>query len=290
MLTDRASFAALASCVAIAVLGPVVAARAVPDPGAPAAGPAADVVTTLRDPGIVEASALVSRPKAPRRAYVVNDKGNAPVVYRVDLDTGETTGTVRLTGVEVVDPEAMAAGVRGTLWVGDIGDNGDTQRSTITLYEVPYPGLGDESARLEGVDLRYPDGAHDAEALLLDRTSGTRWIVTKQDGRVYRVPAAAGTSGTTELVRVTGVSRPTTITDGVVLAGGRGVVLRGYGSATVYDLPGWDRVGAFDLPAQPQGEAITQRGTGRTLLVTHEGVYPEVARTLVPRTIWRRLG
>lgn len=262
--------------------------QAAPDPS-PAVR-AAEVVATLQDPRIVEASALVSQSGRPLRAYVVNDKGNAPLVYGVDLADGTTRGTVLLDGVAVVDLEALAEGAGGTLWVGDVGDN-DSVRATIVLYRVPYPGVGDTTLSPSGVALRYPDGPHDAEALLVDRSNGARWVVTKAaSGQVYRVPDDAGTDVTATLVPVGGVDVLPRVTDGVVLAGGRGVVLRGYRSAAVYDLPGWERVGTFPLPAQPQGEAIAQRGTGRHLLLTTEGQHPAVLGTSVPGAVWRRLG
>ena len=277
------------ACATAVLAGAAVSAapaQARPAPGSLAAPIV--VVTTLTDDRIVEASALVSGSATDGRACVANDKGNAPLVYCVDLETGQTYGTVRMDGVEVVDSEAMAAAGDGKVWLGDIGDN-DEVRETVNLMRAPYPDAGASSVRPRVVPLRYPDGPHDAETLLVNRSTGVRWIVTKEDtAGVYRVPADAGPEATSTLVEVAGVNAPANVTDGVVLRGGRGLVLRTHDIATVYDLPGWQRIGAFALPPQPQGEAITHEH-GRALLITSEGLHPDVLRARIPRALWRQL-
>lgn len=273
----------------VALLPVGAAASAGPEPAPPAPTAAAEVVTRLRDPRIVEASSIVVRSSAQQRAYIANDRGNDPRVFAVDLRNGSTIGSTVLRGIDVLDPEAMAATGKGRLWVGDVGNNA-LFRTTVTLYELPFPGRGGRTYRPEGVVARYPDGRHDAEALLAHPSSGARWVVTKDvAGGIYRIPDAADGTGVATMNRVRGVSLIKTVTDGVVLAGGRGVVLRGYHNAALYDLPSWRWLGTFALPDHPRGEAIAQQGTGRSLLVTSEGQYPRVLRTKIPQPLWRRL-
>ena len=67
----------------------------------------------------------------------------------------------RTAKVDPYDAEDLAVGPDGSLWVGDTGDN-EQRRSTVALIVVPARG------EPELHRLTYPDGPHDAEALLVD--------------------------------------------------------------------------------------------------------------------------
>ena len=80
---------------------------------------------------------------------------------------------------------------RPLLYVGDIGDNA-SRRASVDVYRVAEPRVGDgATAPAARLRLRYPDGAHDAEALLVDPLRGDLVIVTKALGaaRAYRASA-----------------------------------------------------------------------------------------------------
>ena len=67
--------------------------------------------------------------------------------------------------------------------MGDIGDN-EATRAEINVYRVseptvPGPGGTAASAASERIVLRYADGPHDAEALLVDARNGDLVIITK---------------------------------------------------------------------------------------------------------------
>ncbi|MEM9134727.1 MAG: hypothetical protein AAGE88_20425 [Actinomycetota bacterium] len=83
-----------------------------------------------------------------------------------------------------VDIEDMAL-TGGFVYLADIGDN-NAQRSGVTLYRFPEPDLPADGGVLtvapevvEVAPLAYPDGATDAEALLVDPRSGQVAIVAK---------------------------------------------------------------------------------------------------------------
>ena len=172
------------------------------------------------------------------------------MVYGLDLHNGRTAGSVHLVGARVRDLEAMAAGRHQSLWLGDIGDNSH-RRGTVHLFNVPVPRRGPRWVRPDSVRLRYPDGRHNAEAMIVNRRSGAKWIITKDKvGHVYRVPPHAGSHGTATMRRLPGVSTQAYVTDGVVLAGGRTALLRNYGVAGIYRLPSWRQIGLFRLPWQ----------------------------------------
>lgn len=225
---------------------------------------AAEVATTLRDGAIDESSGAVVRGG---RMFTVNDSGDGPYVYEVDLGTGETTGVTTFAGEEPEDVEALAPGRGGAVWVGDIGDN-RRSRGSVRLHRlVPVPGGGDVAAA--AFDLVYPDRQHDAEALLVHPRTGRVLVVTKAfSGAVYAAPRRLEPGQTHELERVASV--PGLVTDGTFLPSGDRVLLRTYGSAAVYTYPGFEPVVDFELPTQEQGEAVAVGGDGRVYL-TSEG-------------------
>ena len=115
--------------------------------------------------------------------WAMADGGRRVVLHRLDPDTCAVVET-RTASVDPYDAEDLAAAPDGTLWVGDIGDN-DRRRATVAVIVVPARG----PAQLHR--LTYPDGAHDAEALLL-APDGTPYVVTKEvlgASHLYR-PAA----------------------------------------------------------------------------------------------------
>ena len=127
-----------------------------------------------------------------------------------------------------------ACGNGTCLYVADIGDN-NAKRRDITIYRVPEPAKAGGSAQVDGVfRASYPDGAHDAEALLA-APDGTLYIVTKGDtGHValYRFPRELRNGTTMRLERVgepLSKGQPAAdarITDGAISPDGEWVVLR----------------------------------------------------------------
>jgi hypothetical protein len=140
--------------------------------------------------------------------------------------------------------------------------------------------------------LTYPDGPHDAEALLLDR-DGIPYVVTKEalgSSGVYRPAGPMATPGPTSLELVTrvgfnrtdttggpmGAIGSTVVTGGATSADGSVVALRTYTDAYLFAAPDGDLIAALGrepvrvpLPGEPQGEAIAFEPDG-TLLSASE--------------------
>jgi hypothetical protein len=131
--------------------------------------------------------------------------------------------------------------------------------------------------------LRYADGSHNAEALLVDPRSNRLYVATKQEagGGLYRAPSPLRTDQINILHRVASV--PPVVTDGAFAPNGRLFVLRDYQGAYVYRAPG-RRVGSFELPLQFQGESITVTADGRSILAGSEGPESEVWRVPLPES------
>lgn len=255
----------------VVVLGAVLAAcpgSATADEPAPSR-----VLFTIADDDIVESSGLVD---AGRTVYTINDSGNDPVLFGMDPRTGRTVSRTTFAD-DADDVEAVAPGRRGTVWVGDIGDNRE-RRDDVAVYRVT-PGHGHATR----FTLSYPDGAHDAETLLVRPRTGRVFVVSKSTfgGTVYAAPAVLRTDGTNRMRtfgRVAGL-----VTDGAFFPDGRHVLLRTYGTASVYTFPGFEPTGTVRLPAQRQGEGISVSRSGR-VLVSSEGVHTDVLEVTLPRS------
>lgn len=226
------------------------------------------------DPEIVESSGLVA---VDGLVVTTNDSGDSGRVFAVDPGSGRTVGTTSWPG-EPVDVEALAPAGPGHVWVGDIGDNRRV-RDTAEVLRVPV-GRGDVAASPEAYQLVYPDGEHDAEALLSHPLTGRLFVVTKGvfAGTVYAAPLRLRPDRPNRLAAVG--EAPGIVTDAAFLPGGGGVVLRTYSSAHLLSLPSWQPVTSWELPRQDQGEGIAL--SGRHLLISTEGVRSRVLEVDLP--------
>ncbi|MGH3445800.1 MAG: hypothetical protein ACRDPB_10535, partial [Nocardioidaceae bacterium] len=175
---------------------------------------------------VIESSGLVDEG---RLLLTVNDSGDGPYVYAIDRRTGRLVGVTTYSSGDVTDVESMAPGRGGTVWVGDTGDNRET-RDQIAVYHVPPVGRGEHTVAAKRFALTYPDGAHNAEAILVQPHSGRLFVVTKSvfGGTVYAAPESLSTSRTNRLsafARVSGL-----VTDAAFFPDGKHVLLRTYGT------------------------------------------------------------
>lgn len=242
-----------------------------------------DAVVTLA--GLSEASGLAVSRSAPGRLWAHNDSGE-PVLFALDA-RGSVVGQVRLSGATVEDWEAVAVGPCGggsCVYVADIGDN-EAGRRRITIYRLPEPRAVEGSVAVADVyHATYPDGPHDAEALLI-AGDGRLHIVTKGETgpvTIYRFPAQLQSGASMRLERVgTPASGKTDaesrVTDGAVSPDGQWVVLRTRSSLSFYRaselLAGqWRVASRVNLTSlkEPQGEGVAL-GADNTVFVAGEG-------------------
>jgi hypothetical protein len=175
------------------------------------------------------------------------------------------------------------------VWVGDLGDNRHA-RGSVQVYRVPLgDARGERAVDAASFELAYPDGARDAEALLVHPRTGQVLVVSKEltGGTVYAAPRPLDPHAVNRLRAVGRV--PGLVTDGAFFPDGKHLVLRTYGTAAVYTWPGLDRVGTFGLPAQEQGEAVAVSPAGEVLIGT-EGAYTQVLRIALPPAVARAVG
>jgi hypothetical protein len=240
------------------------------------------VVMTLQDPTLLESSGLAVSATHPGVLWTHNDGGSVAQVLAVDRH-GSTVATVTLAGIDPYDPEALAPGTDGqgrpALFLGDLGDN-RRSRPDVSVFRFREPTrLADATVPARWYRFTYPDGPHDAEALLVD-PDGRILVATKaiSGAALYQAPLKPVTQaqGTNVLTRLADV--PALVTDGAYLPDGR-FVLRTYTSVYVYDRPGHE-VASAPLPSQPQGESVA--ADGDRLLVGSEGARSTVLAVPVP--------
>ncbi len=128
-----------------------------------------------------------------------NDSGDEARFFAMSSD-GDDLGTIRLTGASANDWEAMAIGPcedQICLYIGDVGDN-NAARNDVEIWRVqePTPPGEDKETIVLGdkLELRYPDGPMDCEAIALDPLTGDVIFVEKSwsaKARVHRLPASA---------------------------------------------------------------------------------------------------
>ncbi|HET6996042.1 MAG TPA: hypothetical protein VFI06_13710 [Chitinophagaceae bacterium] len=155
------------------------------------------------NPGIIdEASGIADSKANPGYLWVEQDSGN-PNELSLLSDSGLVLKKITIKSAVNRDWEDIAlangpsAGVN-YLYVADIGDNNKTH-TDYTIYRFPEPSSATDSViSYDVIKFRYPDGSHDAEAILVDNSSKDIYIITKQDAlsRIFKLPYPQNTSGT----------------------------------------------------------------------------------------------
>jgi len=148
--------------------------------------------------------------------------------------------------------------------------------------------------RAETFRFRYPDGPHDAEALLIHPASGDLYIVTKARGNdtetlVFKAKAPQRSGTLTTLTEVTQLHIPGEsplmlligrVTGGDIAPDGRRLILCDYQRGWEYTLSAgatdFDKIWStepqpVDLGARKQGEGVCYRLDGQAVLSTSEG-------------------
>ena len=252
---------------------------------------------TVTDSALKEVSGIDAGIVNPTLFWVHNDSGDSARVFAIN-SSGATQSVFTLSGAVATDWEDIAVGPGpqtgvAYLYIADIGDNARS-RAEIVLYRVPEPTVVTVAeTTLDGAEalrLRYPDGAHNAEALLVDPVNGDIVIIekTEQGGaaRIYRAPGTLAAGSLTTLTLVGTLSLPSGFTNVVtgadVSADGTQLAVRAYAAVLLWNRDTassiWSPFAtgscAGPLPIEVQGEAIAFRADGRGYVTLSEGTNP----------------
>jgi hypothetical protein len=238
-------------------------------------------------PEITEASGLVASRLAANLLWTHNDSGDSARIFAIDT-TGALRATVTLRGAAATDVEDIAAGAgpdgKPSLFVADIGDNQHV-RDAITVWRTPEPPARDAEVAAVPMVLRYPDGAHDAETLLVDPKTDSLYVLTKSHkGKtiVFRGSAVVDAPQTLERVGELTFGRgdlggSERLTGGDIAPDGGTIVLRTYTSAFWFRRTGTvedalrGRPCVVPMADEPQGESVAFGADGAAVWTLSEG-------------------
>jgi hypothetical protein len=136
-----------------------------------------------------------------RHLYLIND-GRKPRFFVTAID-GSDPVAVDVTGFRPLDMEDLALGRCETgrcLYLADIGDNARRRQAVQIAVVAESASFGASVPALRVIAARYPDGAHDAEAIAV-LPSGDLWLMTKsplwrgEPSTVFRLTAAQLSAG-----------------------------------------------------------------------------------------------
>lgn len=259
---------------------------------------------TLQDPALVEVSGLAISTKNANTLWAHNDSGDTARLFAI-TPAGATRAVYTLTGATAIDWEDMAIGPGPTadtpyLYAADIGDNAQA-RPDVAVYRVPEPTVSGSGAQalggVEKLTFQYPDGPHDAEALIVDPRSGELYIIQKSLGGgavgLYRAPANLAAGSTTVLTRVSTFTLPTGLANAVTAADitpdGNTIAVRTYGAVRLYSRTTFTVPQALGippcagpLPTEGQGESVALQPDGRAYSTVSEGASAQLHRFALP--------
>ncbi len=254
-------------------------------------------IGTVQTPLITEASGIVASRKNQSVLWLHNDSGHPARLFAINPE-GRLIGTYRINNARCRDWEDIAIGPgpdpnRDYLYIGDIGDNLEL-RGSITVYRVPEPKVDltksfqegadsivteIESEEAESIELAYPDGAKDAETLMVDPLNGDIYIVTKRDilCRVYRAAYPQSAEKPMVMNRIAVLPWAMAV-GGDISPDGSLIIIRSLTYASIWerpkDKPLWQAFGSeprnVELIYEPQGEAICFNADSSGFFTTSE--------------------
>ncbi|MCC5918340.1 MAG: hypothetical protein JJU02_13555 [Cryomorphaceae bacterium] len=192
---------------------------------------------------LIEISGIVSGRKNNGVVYMHEDSGNRNVVFVFDT-TGVFIGELVLVGVQNRDWEDIAIGPGpkegiNYIYVGDIGDNrGGRPHLFIHRFEEPdfeYNEHGPfkmEITDFETIKYQYPDGARDAETLMIHPQTKDLIVITKREVNVhvYQLPYPQKTNGENATIFFRGQLPFRTIVGGDISPDGNEILIKDYGA------------------------------------------------------------
>ena len=165
----------------------------------------------FQSPRVVESSGVAVSRAYPDVLWTHNDSGDGPYLYATDL-RGTDRGALLVPGAQAIDWEDISLGPcpfafrdkprASCIYLADTGDNLEF-RPFVTVYAIPEPPPPERASDTLGVtnapavlNLRYPDGSHDVEAVYVSPRDTALYFISKgarrgSGIRLYRVDRKA---------------------------------------------------------------------------------------------------
>jgi hypothetical protein len=231
----------------------------------------------LKDKEISECSGLVCSSLNKNLMWLHNDSGDESIIYSIN-QKGETIAKYNFNK-EVRDCEDIALwnpkNKKSQIFVADIGDN-SAKREYITVYQFDEPKIvssDNEQAinNVKTINLKFPDGARDAECFMFDPIEEKIIIISKRENRVgvYSILLSNLKSNINTLKKdatlyFKGNGATKWITAGDISNDGSKIIVKSYAQVFYWERKKQQSVAdALKAPykllnykAEPQGEAI----------------------------------
>lgn len=225
------------------------------------------------------------------RFFAITPEGVLKGIYYLKPDSGSA-------GALMLDCEDIAIGAgpeknKSYVYLADIGDNA-ARRKFVTVYRIAEPLLSSNTAFLRAAvpaaaaHLKYPDGARDAEAMMIDPLENLLYIVSKREDSVgvYTAPLLFAAGDTLLLKKETALFFPggrigKWITTGDISRDGRQILLKSYSKIYYWKRkdkePVWKAMlrKPVELPYKQewQGEAVAFSVDGKGYYTVGEGFH-----------------
>ena len=208
----------------------------------------------------------------PRERYWVLSSSTG----RLTLNAFKADGTVegKMSSRDTVTNVQALAYVDGEAWVGDVGGS----RSQVSIWQVIEPWPGTEINHAPQFKLSYPDGAHDAAAILVDANHRLSVVTKGPKAAIYTAPVNPSATEVNKLVK--GATVLDGVTDAVVLVDGR-IALRTAARVVVLDATSFAVLGEAEVGVNQRGWSLAQ-GIAETDLLAGATASGEVAALAVP--------
>ena len=257
---------------------------------------------TKTDPDLEEMSGLAASHFHKDILWVINDGGNGEKLIAMRTDATRVA-TFNLKGVKNTDWEDLSSfrlNGKNYLLIGDTGDNGGI-RKTLQILVFEEPRELKDGQTLEPAwtfDFKWPDGARDCEAVVVDADKGEILLISKKrvPPELFRLPLQPTTKNVVaqKIGELPGIEQPDSneleknpvygryrsqVTAADLSPNGRVLMVLNYHAVYFYvredaRLP-WSsalsvKPYSFAFPWLPQAEAITFNREGSAIYIGSE--------------------
>ncbi|MCU7551109.1 SdiA-regulated domain-containing protein [Chitinophagaceae bacterium LB-8] len=136
---------------------------------------------------LLEVSGIADSKKNPGYLWAQEDSDNPPNLILISHE-GNVVKTIPIKDAINYDWEDMTL-AGDQIYIADIGDN-KLERNEYTIYQFTEPSSSVNLIEsFKTIRFKYPDGTHDAEALLVDPVKKDIYLITKRDNpsEIYKL-------------------------------------------------------------------------------------------------------
>lgn len=229
--------------------------------------------------GIIdEASGLAASAALPGYLWTIQDSGQPNALYLISKD-GKTIKEYNVPGTNNHDWEEVTVGPGpdngvSYAYIADIGNNNQPVTTTNTIYRIPEitgtDGSFSQNA-LQKITFSYPDGPHDAEALIVDPVTKDIFVLSKENTKIYRLAFPQSTDGVSVAEKVGSVPGVALTTAGSVSKDGSEILVRTYFAVYYWKRSNGETVAQTLARSANKTLTVIPESQGEAICFEHEG-------------------